>query len=129
MSDSRYIHIHQKRLPTRKKVVTLHGAFEDDGKYFKCWNCGTINNIERNVGFDGNGIVVKDKTIVSSVDTLLQFNAILTNNQKITMGFSGFGELVMLENGPDGEAITTYYTARKAESVKGCFFCGATNIY
>lgn len=129
MSDSRYIHIHQKRLPTRKKVVMLQGAFEDDGKYFKCWNCGSINSIDRNVGFDGNGISVKDITIASSKDTLAQFNELLTDNQKITIGFSGFEELVMLRNGLDGEAITTYYTERSAESVKGCWFCGSTNIY
>jgi hypothetical protein len=127
--NSRYIRLKQKSLPSRKRVRKVHGAFEDKDKYFKCWNCGSINSIERNIGFDGNGIFITDPTISSSVDTRLYPNKTVDCYQIINIGTSGLMELVILENGPDEEAIEIYYTPRQTESVKGCWFCGATNIY
>lgn len=125
--DSRYIKTKKSPLPKLKRVRKVYGSFEDTEKYFRCWNCGTINDIARAVGFDGNGIQVTDVIIPSSPSTLLRMND-LSTEQKITIGISNL-ELVMIKNGLDGDPIETYYTPRVTESMRGCFFCGVTNIY
>jgi hypothetical protein len=38
----------QTRLPRQKRTIEVPGSLEDSGKYFRCWNCGFINNVERN---------------------------------------------------------------------------------
>ena len=39
----------------RKRRIPLRGSFEDEGKYYRCWNCGFICNIERDAfGEDEN---------------------------------------------------------------------------
>jgi hypothetical protein len=45
------------------------------------------------------------------------------------MEMDGIGMVgTLIENGPSGNPITDYYTARVAEAVQGCPFCGCTNI-
>lgn len=54
--DSRYIKNVTERLPRKKKTNRLPGAFEDDGKYYKCWNCGFICNATRDEVGEGSGV-------------------------------------------------------------------------
>ena len=128
-NQSRYVKVKTTPLPKKKRVRKLFGSQEDTGKFFKCWNCGFINSTERNVGFDGNGILVTDYIENSSYDTIQKFNPYITDLQKIMIGLDSIKGFVMIKNGLDGNPITTYYTQRKVESVKGCAFCGITNIY
>lgn len=47
-----------------------------------------------------------------------------------TLNIEWFGDIgTSILIGPDGNAITTYYTERTVVISKGCWFCGVTNIY
>lgn len=55
MSDSsRYAHYIQRRLRRDKRTLSLYGEKDDGGKYYRCWNCGFICNIERDQLAQGN---------------------------------------------------------------------------
>ena len=50
-----------RRIPRRSKTIALkgssiHGDGEDDGKFFRCWNCGFICDVERDGLGDGESV-------------------------------------------------------------------------
>jgi len=127
-SQSRYIRIYRTPIIKRKKVVRLEGAFEDCNMWFYCWNCGFINNVDRNANFDGYGFEGID--FILEPDTVNEQYQDLGTQASITIAvdwISSFGTIIKL--GPDGNPITTYYTPRRVNISKGCSFCGATNIF
>ena len=52
---SRYSKYASGRVPHRKHSILVHGAKEDHGKYYRCWYCGFINNVDRNAIGNGDG--------------------------------------------------------------------------
>ena len=64
-NGSRYIRYSQKRLRKQKKTIRLYGENEDAGKYYRCWNCGFICNIDRDSLGDGDGLTHTDFYISS----------------------------------------------------------------
>lgn len=69
MSDlSRHSSYSIRRLPKQKRTLPIYGEREDTGKWYHCWNCGFVCNIDRDrlatvsVG-SGSGVVVKETTI------------------------------------------------------------------
>lgn len=113
------IHV-QQRLPKRKRTIPLKGDLEDSGRYYRCWRCGFINNIERNKVGDGNGTTQLD-------------------SPDIAMGGFGTGDplsvhiilddmFTILENGSDGNPITTYRHNNYSQIIGGCSLCGSKNF-
>lgn len=48
MADaSRYAFYPRTHLSKQRRTHSVWGAQEDTGKYFSCWNCGFICNVER----------------------------------------------------------------------------------
>ncbi len=45
--QNRYGIYRSNKLPREKRSISLPGSLEDNGKWFKCWNCGVTNNSER----------------------------------------------------------------------------------
>jgi hypothetical protein len=103
--DSRFIHTTKTRLPKRKRVVKIHGAFEDKGKYFYCWNCGVICDVDRNAGAEGYGGVAT------------AFTESYTKTVEDDYHMTGEG------------SVTHTYIPYEVAISRGCWFCGATNIY
>lgn len=121
--NSRYIRTTRTKVPRHRRSRQLAGSFEDSNRWIKCWNCGFVNDRERLTLSDRTGIEVQDfdyedTEIRSSGDAL---KVVLTLD---TLDMEG----VILENGPDGTAITDYYSPRKPVAVRGCSFCGCTNL-
>ena len=55
MNESRYNRTKETKLPRQKRVKLLHGAGDDHGKYYRCWNCGFTCNADRDAfGGDSN---------------------------------------------------------------------------
>ena len=46
-NQNRYGTYKRTRLPRQKRTLLQSGSLEDASKYYKCWNCGAICNIER----------------------------------------------------------------------------------
>jgi hypothetical protein len=127
-NQSRYIRTVRTKLPKRKRVVKLHGAFEDDNRWFYCWNCGFINNVDRNANFEGYGnegidFIPENPTPQEEYHDL----GMMPDN---TLNMELVGEIgTVLKTGHDGTPVITYYTPRRVNNTKGCSLCGATNIF
>jgi len=52
---NRYGSYQTTRLPKQKKTISVLGHLEDEGKYYRCWNCGFVNHVQRNAIGVGSG--------------------------------------------------------------------------
>jgi hypothetical protein len=110
---SKYNKISQKQVGRRKRSIQLQGSGEDDGKWYRCWYCGFINNIERNAVGDGEGL---------SYSIEANQNDIFDNINRYLIGLSG--SIVLMNNKlPFSERHNVLSTA-----VAGCSFCGSLNF-
>jgi hypothetical protein len=105
----------------RNKTM-LRGSFEDSGKYARCYNCGFIVNLDRDVG-DPERANLKITDAIVKAQTLEMGG---TNPISTLETLNGVG--VMLENNAAGSAITDYYTPRLPTVNRGCPFCGAARF-
>lgn len=125
MSDwSRHSHYTRSHLQRQKYVMPLWGAYEDTGKYFRCWNCGYICDVDRD-GYDrgeggSSGVIVKDFAEVSNPTYGFEDDlaAMCTNDDDAH---------IALRNGFDGEAITVYRHNHYPVIGGACPFCGTRN--
>jgi hypothetical protein len=105
-----------------KRVISIRGSNEDTGVYYRCWNCGFICDSTRDQIGDGDGVSVRDAPeyhtgYESSQDSL-----------NYTPGIRIHGMMaVTLENGPDGDPITTYRHNKYPKIGQGCPLCGCKN--
>jgi hypothetical protein len=119
MSRSKYIRTQREKLPRHKRSERLDGSFEDSNKWIKCWNCGFVNDLTKVTLGEGSGIEVTE--IVVPYDPYVSGDVRITLDTLTMVG-------VLLENGPDGNPITDYYTPRIAKAVRGCKMCGCQNL-
>ncbi len=63
-TQNRYGVYGRSRLPREKRSIPVSGDLEDDGRYFKCWNCGFVCDSQRDITGDGSGV-----TTTTYVDT------------------------------------------------------------
>jgi len=120
---SRFIRTHRKPLPKKLRSKKLPGSFEETGKFIKCWNCGSTIDTTRNISGSGHGVrhedfPIEDLNVIGGGEPK---DIVLTMD---TLSMEG----VILENGPDGNPITGYYTPRKSVAVSGCWLCGCRNL-
>jgi len=123
MEQSRYGKYKQKKTPEHRRSVFLPASFEDRNKYFRCWNCGFINNSDRLSSSDRSGNEYLDSTRVSQ-------SSILSGDDMLTIAsldsiFDQIGvAMVAASDGTDAEV----YSNEKVETPRGCRFCGTTNL-
>jgi len=55
LHGSRHVRYSQRRIRGEKRTIPMYGEGDDAGKYFRCWNCGFICNIDRDALGDGDG--------------------------------------------------------------------------
>ncbi len=65
---NRYGTYQSTRLPREKRTIPISGHFDDDGKFYRCWNCGFINHIDRAPIGVGSGISTVSGVGMSWVD-------------------------------------------------------------
>lgn len=108
-SQSNYNEIKRSKIPHAKRKNKLRGSGDDDGKYYRCWNCGFTNNVDRNVVGDGEGLTYTINT--------------LPNEQNVNLGYeiSTSGEAVLIDS-----AVQEKH-AISAHSQAGCALCGSMN--
>jgi hypothetical protein len=124
----------------RSRTLPIYGNPEmgdgkDDGKYFRCWNCGFVCNVERDA--------LGDSESLSGVSYEIYEQKYSTDGSPAPfIGAAIHGEAldgealirkcclytghVLLENGPDGTAKGIYRNWSPLVSA-GCPFCGSRN--
>ncbi len=122
MERGRYTTYSQRKTPPMRNKTMLRGSFEDSGKYARCYNCGFIVNLDRDVG-DPERANLKITDAIVKAQTLEMGG---TNPISTLETLNGVG--VMLENNAAGSAITDYYTPRLPAVNRGCPFCGAARF-
>lgn len=102
------------RIPRRSKTIALKGSAiygdgEDDGKWFKCWNCGFVCNIDR----DGLG----DAESVSNISYAIADTKYSTDD--MATGRPGTGRPVggSVDGHNDGIALLQMATKRSGHVV------------
>ena len=121
MSKSKYVRTVRWKLPRHRRSVRLPGSEEDRGRYIKCWNCGFVVDLSKNLGNSGaSGIQVTD--FPNPTDTAFVGGECFAQwKYPFRLGSVG-------KNGLTGGVDTYQYTPRKAEAVSGCPLCGCTNL-
>lgn len=122
MDKGRYTAYSTTRLPKRKRTIALPGSFEDSGKWVRCWNCGFIVNVDRDLG---------NQESAGNYETDFYFEA-------VSPAGSGESPIIVMDtldqvgpcivNGLDGDPVTDYYTPRMPQVSKGCPLCGCANL-
>ena len=121
MSQSRYIKTVRTRLPREKRTIRIHGAFEDSGKYQRCWNCGFIVDMTR-LGGSGHG---GDSTVSYAIASSIESGK---GDKVLSIGMDTLSaQGVIMENGPAGtpRAVPEHVMS---EIVGGCPSCGCSNL-
>lgn len=98
----------------------MYGEGDDAGKWYRCWNCGHINNADRsNVG-DGDGRTYTDFTVTSHGQTDMSD----TVNGYVVLDGINEGHVVLKDMASgDAEVITHSF---KVEG-NGCVLCHSQN--
>ncbi len=115
---SRYGHYSQRCLKREKRTLPIYGEYEDTSKYYRCWNCGMINSIDRapsNSG--GDGISVVDFPEISTGSYLYGDAPNIILDDFVTV----------YSNGLDGNVLTYVRHGQYGKAVNGCAFCGTLN--
>jgi hypothetical protein len=48
IEQSRYGRYSQRGLPRDKRTIAVYGEKDDTGKWYRCWNCGSLVKVDRN---------------------------------------------------------------------------------
>lgn len=122
MERGRYTSYSQRQTPHRKRTIHLSGSFEDRGKWIRCWNCGFIVNVDRDLGDpEQPGVEITDAIVQAQT---LEMGGTAPNCSMDNLDMVG----TLIKQDASGTAITDYYTPRLAEVSRGCPFCGTNNL-
>ncbi len=126
----------KSRLRHDKRTIPVKGYGEDDGKYYRCWNCGFICNADRDElgGEESRSGVAITQTHIEqgpaqpgaayigmTGDAARDARAVLA----VLAGSVGHSHIAM-EEGMDGAAKGVEHI-HSAEVATGCPLCGTRN--
>lgn len=122
MERGRYTSYSQRQTPHRKRTIHLSGSFEDRGKWIRCWNCGFIVNVDRDLGDpEQSGVEITDAIVQAQT---LEMGGTAPNCSMDNLDMVG----ILIKQDASGTAITDYYTPRLASGGRGCPFCSTNNL-
>lgn len=118
MADSRYRQFSTKVLPKQKRRIKVWGADEDTGKYIRCWNCGAIVDVDRDLGDpDKSGLTYAAVTIPD-----------VQPPHDDGRDERRYDIMLATWNGTPGDGGNSDYQAKTSTVVRGCWLCGCTNL-
>ena len=138
-NQSKYTVIKQTRVPRKKRTIKVYGSGDDDGKWYRCWHCGFINNIDRNIVGDGEGLAyqitidgvtypVADPSPSSMVNYTYGDGTYFGDGSIDGSGTNYAPGALQTFVGVTGKAgVTTSYMSVESVAVSGCSFCGCKN--
>ena len=78
MTQTQYIKYDRRRLHSKKRTIAVFGTDDHSNKYFKCWNCGSTCDKDREKTGDGEGYEV--------VWVIDPYTGISNSSQQVTSG-------------------------------------------
>ena len=130
-----YTRPHKRKLPKRSRTLPVYGEGDDEGKYFRCWNCGFICNVDRDElgdsdSYSGNAHKDYHENHHYSADVNLDITTGINLSEASKYACLG-GDIEHYQVAqnivtPDEEAkfVRHEYTS---DISRGCPFCGSTN--
>ena len=109
----------RKQIRKDSKTIAIYGSPDrgdglDHNKWYRCWNCGFLDNTDRNALGDSqsrDGVILSD--YAQNPDN---------SNKEAVLG----GNVVALENDSEGNPKETVYSFMVGPN-NGCSFCGSLN--
>ncbi len=109
----------------RKRVRILKGSYEDENRWYRCWNCGTRIDSQKVPSGDSTAdyVILEDysETAYFSTGDICQ-----DGRDALTQLACLEGNTALLELGPDGEPKTIRHDF-KIVGTLGCPGCGILN--
>lgn len=103
--------------PKEKRTIQLYGEGDDEGKYFRCWNCGQICNKDRDTLGPGTGL-----TILDNVEPV--YNVSGQGVNAVTLVLRDNHRMHKLTLDGSYEPVVHYNYSQVSG---GCPFCGSKN--
>ena len=122
-----YTRPHKRKLTKRSRTLPVYGEGADKGKYFRCWNCGWICNVDRDELGDSDSSAGDDHTDFHENYLYSTYDAPDAASRYAVLGGDTGHHHVALNNvTPDGEPklIRHEYTS---DISRGCPKCGCMN--
>lgn len=116
----------RRRLPSRSRTIPIKGHIdrgegEDHGKYFKCWHCGFICDVDRDELGDE-----QTRSGDSALDYPVEVNTYDYLGRIAVLGGSINHHEIALLKDSTGEAVSVRHSF-KSDVTGGCPFCGTKN--
>jgi len=94
----------RSRIPRQKRTIRVYGEGTDSGKYYRCWNCGFICNVERDSLGDRPSTTGYGGIVYVPYGAPADIAAVNVHNNGeiiniITTGSRGYGYLPVVEAG------------------------------
>jgi hypothetical protein len=128
VEQSRYGKYQRTKVRRHRRSQYIAGAFEDRGKWYKCWNCGFVFDITKaNGNPQNNGTYQIAQTIPAQSPTFSGDPlGVVSSLDRICMLGSAIGMTALEEEA--GELSDLYdVDIYLGQAAAGCPFCGCTN--
>ena len=121
-----YTRPYKRGLPKRSRTRPIRGKGDDEGKYFRCWNCGFPCDKDRDELGDAESSAGDDHTDyhnIAPTDPYTNDSA----SKSLCLGDAIEEHYhVVMEIDADGEPKTIVHD-HTSDISRGCPFCGCTN--
>ena len=122
--QSRHTHYSKKTVPHKKRTLKLYAEGEWKDKWFKCWNCGQINNADRAqvaATFQGG-----DSVEIFEYDDLAPTVPYGPQDYRYLILTLDQPSMSLMQVDANGTVIAPQVSAG-AKITSGCAFCGCLN--
>jgi len=119
INRSRYGKYSSRSLPKQKKRLEQAAKGTDRGRYFYCWNCGAINDSQRQT---------EHAHAKLGTETVVELGEPITgdsNSIHLCADSIGFNYQVIPEVAPDGNPRNPH-GGFQTNVTSGCWFCGCS---
>ena len=119
-----YTRPYKRSLKKRSRTLPVFGRGDDAGRYYRCWNCGFVCDVERDELGDADSTAGDDHTDINNLANANPY----TNNaaNHISLRTCVGHQYVAMRIGADGEPKTIVHL-HTTDISRGCPFCGSTN--
>ena len=121
-----YTRPHKRKLIKRSRTLPVYGEGDDEGKYFRCWNCGFICKVGRDELGDSDSSAGDEHTDYHQTHHCSTYDLPDAASRYATLGGdTGHYQVAQLK-GIDGNPVTIRHDFTSDIS-SGCPFCGTKN--